>query len=93
MAKLPKAPWGCYPTSNHAHDYRLTIPKLVIEGNDHSEPRAVAKAIDAVPHMIDALAMIMKHAIQAQTDPRFAKDQAQEIEALALGALMKAGVA
>lgn len=90
---IPKAPWGCVYTSNHAHDYRLQIPLDPVVANDHSQQRAVAKAIDAVPAMIDALAMIMKHALQAQTQPEFAKDQAQEIEALALGALKKAGAA
>lgn len=90
--KIPNGPWGCIHTSNHAHDYRLQLP-LNVQANDHSEQRAIAKAIDAVPFMIDALAMIMKHALQAQTQPEFAKDQAQEIEALALGALKKAGVA
>lgn len=90
---IPPAPWGCYPTSNHSHDYRLTELDHRVVANDHSLKRDIAKAIDALPDLITALETILKHAFQARVQPEFAKDQAFEIEALALEALAKAGVA
>jgi hypothetical protein len=39
------------------------------------------------PRMLAKLRMILKHAKQGQTDPRFAKDQCWEIEQLAKEAL------
>jgi hypothetical protein len=53
MNTLPKGPVGCVPTSNHAHDYRLTkpdgspLPYGPGPGNDHSEQRAIAKILGA----------------------------------------------
>ena len=55
-------PWACIPTSNHAHDYRLTQPNgsslPVNDGlgtNDHSEQRAIAKLLASAPDMFNNL--------------------------------------
>lgn len=58
--KATPGPWGCVYTSNHAHDYRLTMPNgqpmpVRAVANDHSEQRANARLIAAAPELRDAL--------------------------------------
>ena len=57
--KITSGPWHCVYTSDHAHDYRLTKPDglplaVSAEANDRSEQRANAKAIAALPELIQA---------------------------------------
>jgi len=58
--KHTPGPWGCYYTSNHTHDYRLTklngntLP-VNAPCNDHSEQRANEKLIAAAPDLLETL--------------------------------------
>lgn len=103
MAKHTPGPWHMFNTdygigvsskhSDIAH-CRDNYSYPLDSRRKPEEDIANATAMAAVPAMIDALAMIMKHALQAQMEDSLssAKGQANEIEALALGALKKAGV-
>ena len=56
---IEPGPWECVSTSNHAHDYRLSLPggsmPYAAPCNDHSQARANARLIAAAPALLDEL--------------------------------------
>jgi hypothetical protein len=81
--------WGCVPTSNHAHDYRLTKPQGLplpysAEGNDHSEQRANARLIAAAPDLLAAYKAALARAEAAEAEVKRLRDELQVERALSV---------